>query len=150
MKVILLQDIKGVGKMFDVKNVSDGYARNYLIPKGLAKIADAKSIEELQKEKIIMEKREAEQKAVLDEVAKKLMGRQFIFQLKTGTKGEAFSSVTKELIKEAIVSDMAHLSKDDIKVHLEKPIKAMGEYQVEIDLGKGVKTKIIILVQKQP
>lgn len=135
--------------MFEVKNVSDGYARNYLIPKGLAKVATDKAIEELQKEKAIVEKREIESKSALQESARKLSGKEFVLHLKTGKKGEAFGSVTEGIIKEMVVSDMANLSKDDIKINLKKPIKTMGEYQVEIDLGKGVRTQITISVQKQ-
>lgn len=135
--------------MFDIKNVADGFARNYLIPNGLAKIADDKSIQEIAKEKAIREKRETELKAALLESAKKLSDKEFTIRLKIGKGGEVFGSITKERIKEIIRSGTAHISNNDLLIDLVKPIKTLGQHQVEIDLGKGVKTKIKIFVSGQ-
>lgn len=139
MKIIILQDVKGLGKKFDVKNVSDGYARNFLIPKGLAKIATDIAVKKLEAQKAGQEKEEQEAKIELEKIAKNLENQEFEFTVKTGEKGEVFGSVGKDDIK-------TRIGIKDIKINLERPIKTLGEHQVEIDLGKGIKTKIKLKV----
>ena len=156
MRIILLQEIKGLGKKFDVKEVKNGYARNFLIPNGLVKIATKQTIKELETLKAAWQKEEQEIKNKLETLAKELSGQEFKFTLKTGKKGEVFGSVTRDDIKNK-------LSMPDIEVNLERPIKTLGEHQVEIDLekparhtsqgeaGRGVKTLIkVIIEQSQP
>ena len=133
-----------------MKDVSDGYARNYLLPNGLAKIADEKSLRELEKERALHIKQEAELKAAAEEVAKRLSGKTFMITLKVNKAGSVFGSVSKEMIKDLIVSDTARISKDDIGIILAQPIRILGEHRVQIDLGKGVKTTITLSVQPQP
>jgi len=148
MQVILLQDIKGIGKKFDVKEIKDGYARNFLLPNGLAKIADEKSTRELEIKKISHTKREEKIKTLLESVAKNLSEREFIFSLNVGKKGETFGSITKEDIKERICSKIDELSgrEKEIEVKMEKPLKTLGEHHIEVNLGKGIKglTKVKI------
>ena len=139
MKVILLEDIKNLGKKYDVKEIKDGYARNFLIPKGLVKIATDKSIKELEAQKAGREKEEQEAKIELEKIAKNLENQEFEFTVKTGEKGEVFGSVGKDDIK-------TRIGIKDIKVNLERPIKTLGEHRVEIDLGKGIKAKIKLKV----
>ena len=139
MKIILLQDIKGLGKKLDVKNVSNGYAMNFLIPKGLVKIATDLAVKKLETQKACQEKEEKETKIELEKIAKNLENQEFEFTVKTGEKGEVFGSVGKDDIK-------ALIGIKDIKVNLERPIKTLGEHQMEIDLGKGIKTKIKLKV----
>lgn len=138
MKIIFLQDVKGIGKKFDIKEIKDGYARNFLIPRGLAKIATDAAVKELETKKAMLEKQEKELKSKLESFAKDLSHREFVFSLNTGKKGEVFGSITKEDIKNRINENI------NMEVKLEKPIKTIGEYQVEINLGKGVKKTIKI------
>ena len=146
MKVILLQDIKDVGKKFDVKNVSDGYARNFLFPRNLAKIATKGEIEEMESRKAAWQKQEEETKNKLEALAKSLAGKEFTFYLKTGERGAVFGSVSKDDIK-----DKLSLSNSDTYINLERPIKTLGEHQIEVNLGKGVKTSVkIIVLPTQP
>lgn len=150
MRIILLENIKGLGQKYDVKNVADGYARNFLIPKGLAKIATEEAIKELAAQKAAWEKKEQEIEAKLKTLAKDLAGQEFHFNLKTGKKGEVFGSVTKDDIKTRIHADLNADSRryfEDIEINLEQPIKTLGEHRVEIDLGKGVKTNVKIIVE---
>jgi large subunit ribosomal protein L9 len=150
MRIILLREIKGLGNKFDIKNVKDGYARNFLLPKGLAKIATDKSIKELETKKIARDKEEREIKAQLEVVAKDLANQEFRFTLKTGKKGEIFGSIGKDDIKTLIYADIdADLRGylEDIEVNLERPIKKLGEHQVEINLNRGVKTNIKIIIE---
>lgn len=99
MKVIFLKDVKNVGKKFDVKNVSDGYARNFLFSQGLAKIATEEAIKSLEAQKAAALKEEEKNKSGLIALAKNLESREFEFKVKTGEKGEVFGSVNKEDIK---------------------------------------------------
>jgi len=150
MKVIFLKDVKNVGKKFDVKNVSDGYARNFLFSQGLAKIATEEAIKNLEAQKAAALKEEEKNKSGLIALAKNLESREFEFKVKTGEKGEVFGSVNKEDIKTRIYADMKTdihgYSKDNFELELERPIKKLGERRVEINLGKGIKANLKINV----
>ncbi len=149
MKVIFLKEIKGVGRLYEVKDVSDGYARNYLLPNAFAKVADQKSLGELAKARALHEKQEEEFRAVAREAAERLSHKTFSVTLKTSKTGSVFGSVSRDMIKDLIASDTAHIRKVDIVVLLDKPLKALGEHQVHIDFGRGVKTTIIVSLQKE-
>lgn len=139
MKVILLQDIRGVGRRFEVKEVSDGYARNFLIPKKLAAIADAKHLAE----KASHDKAAAEEIAKLQAVAKKLEQNPLQFTIKTGKHGEAFGSVSKHDI-EKMLHATGYMNCGVVLPHT---IKGTGEHEVEVNLGHGVKGRIKIIVK---
>lgn len=152
MQVILLQDIKGLGRKYDTKQVKDGYVRNFLLPRKLVKIATDSAIKELETQKAELERQKQELKAKLEKLAKDLYGKEFRFNVKTGEKGEIFGSVSKEDIKTRIVADInADLRGyiKDIEINLERSLKTLGEHQVEIDLSAGVKTKIKLQVLEQ-
>ncbi len=140
MKVIFLKDIKGVGKKFDVKNVSDGYARNFLFPQNLAKATTEEVIKNIENQKKAALKEEEETKNELIVLAKNLENKEFEFKVKTGDKGEVFGSVTKNDIEKSIAVS------GGIEILLDKPIKKLGEHQVEVNLGKGVRVSLKIKV----
>lgn len=147
MKVILLQDIKGLGRKFDIKNVADGYARNFLIPRGLVKIATEQNIKETEIRKNRIEKEAEEIKNKLESMAKNSANQEFIFSVKTGEKGEIFGSVNKEDIKNRLFENYEDLKKcGDIEVELKKPLKIIGEHLIEVSFGKGIKNKIKIKI----
>jgi len=151
MQIILLQDIKGIGKKFEIKEIKDGYARNFLIPRGLAKIATNATIKELETKKSVSEKQEKKLKAELKSLAKNLSHRNFVFSLNVGKKGEVFGSITKDDIEERINANInANLRdyiKNNMEIKLEKPIKTTDEHQIEINLGKGVKTTVKVIIE---
>ncbi|PIV31842.1 50S ribosomal protein L9 [Candidatus Wolfebacteria bacterium CG02_land_8_20_14_3_00_37_12] len=151
MQIILLQDIKGIGKKFEIKEIKDGYARNFLIPRGLAKIATNATIKELETKKSVSEKQEKKLKAELESLAKNLSHRNFVFSLNVGKKGEVFGSITKDDIEERINANInANLRdyiKNNMEIKLEKPIKTTDEHQIEINLGKGVKTTVKVIIE---
>lgn len=151
VKVIILQDIRGIGKKFDVKEIKDGYARNFLIPRGLAKIATNSAIKELEAKKSVLEKQEKELKSKLESLAKDLSHRSFVFSLNVGGKGEVFGSIKKDDIEERIRADInANLReylKNNMEIKLEKPIKTIGEHQIEINFGKGIKTTVKVIIE---
>ena len=140
MKVIILEDIKDFAKKYDIREVKNGYARNFLIPKKLAKLASQNALKELEIKKAEWEKKEEEVKNELRAVADELSKKEIIFELKTGKKDEVFGSVTKDDIKDK-------LSLDEGEVKLDKPLKIFGEHKVEIDLSKGVKTKVKVVIK---
>ncbi|MEK7062146.1 MAG: 50S ribosomal protein L9 [Patescibacteria group bacterium] len=151
VKVIILQDIKGIGKKFDVKEIKDGYAKNFLIPRGLAKIATNAAVKELETKKSALKKKEKELKIKLESLVKNLAHREFVFSLNTGKKGEVFGSITKDDIKTRIDADtnadLREYIENNLEIKLEKPIKTIGEHQVEINLGRGVKTTLNIKIE---
>lgn len=146
MRVILLADVKGLGKKFDVKTVKDGYARNFLFPRGLAKLADKKSLDELEFKKAVWEKEDKKLKAKLLIIAQALTHHTFRFVLKTGPKDAVFGSVTRDEIQKAVLAEIPDAHKA-LEVELERPLKTLGEHQVGLDLGKGVKTKVKVLIE---
>lgn len=148
MKVIFLRDVKGIGRRNDVKEVSDGYARNFLIPKGIAKAAtdaDVKELGELQRRR---EARENALRSELLELAKTLSAEPLKIYVSAGAKGELFASVGGEKILEELRKKCSRPELlEDAKAKLEKPIKAVGEYDTEVDFGLGVVAEIKLLVQ---
>jgi len=140
MKVVLLADIKGVGKKNEMKDVSDGYARNALIPQRKAVMATREIVKKITHEKAI---HIAEKKKLIDgliRVANSIKGTIFTFDLPAGKKNEVFGSISKKDIEDAI--EKRGLGKHSVK--LEKSIRELGEKNIEIDLGEGIKTQIII------
>ncbi|KKT43844.1 MAG: 50S ribosomal protein L9 [Candidatus Wolfebacteria bacterium GW2011_GWE2_44_13] len=151
MKVIFLADVKGLGKKGDVKNVSDGHAKNLLIPKGLVKVATGQATHELQVQK---ESKEKQQQRLVEELlasVKAMNESPFTFTTKVGKHNEVFGSVTKHEVEEAIKSKLSPLGKEKgvVKVELEKPIKTLGANEVAIPLGHGVDAKIVVMLNPE-
>ena len=145
MKVMLLQDVKGQGKKDEIINVSDGYARNFLLPKKLAVIADnkalsdAKAKEESKKHKIEVEKAAANETAAkMDEVLVKIGAS-------GGADGKLYGSVTTKDIAEALLAQHG-VEVDRRKIVLDNPIKAYGTYTVDIKLYPEIAGKLNVLV----
>ena len=145
MKVILLEDIKKLGKRFDVKELKEGYARNFLLPKGLIKIATSQSLDELTKQKSVWEEKEKTLIEKLQKNAEELKKIKLEFSAKTGEKKELFGSVSENEIKKALFEK----GFSGIEVEIEKPIKALGEHPVKIKFGKGIEAEIKITVRSQ-
>lgn len=141
MKVILLSDVRGLGKKNDVKNVSDGYARNFLFPNKLARAADADGLGELN----VHQKNEHETEERLKTVARLISERELEFKLKTDKKGAIFGSVTKEEILNGL-RDAGLTTKDRIEIKIPKPLKEMGAHEVEAHLKKGIVAKLKIKI----
>lgn len=154
MKVILLEDVRGLGKKFEVKEVKNGYAKNFLIPNNLAKAATGTNLKELNRRKSVWETKEKEIIEHLRRIANQLEGIALDFSLKVGENGQTFGSVTALEIEKAL-ENLGIFQKffqeiKKIEVLLEKPIKELGEYLIQIDLGKGIKSKIKVKVHSQP
>lgn len=144
MKVILLADVKGTGKKGEIKEVSDGYARNMLIKKGLAKEATAVEVNSLKIKREAEEFHRREEQKRLMELAGKLKGQTVTCKVKAGEKGKVFGSVTSAEIASCL-NDMGF--EVDKKMIQSESIKNVGVYDVEIRLAAGITAKIKLKVE---
>lgn len=145
MKVILKEDIKGVGKKDQIINANDGYARNYLFPKNLAVLADKGNMTNLQSKKASEEHRKAEEKEQAQQTAKKIEEMILKLPVKSGENGKVFGSITSKEIAENL--EKQHKIKvDKKKINLQEPIKILGMFTVEIKLYDGVIAKLKVHV----
>lgn len=144
MKVILLKDVPRLGQKYDIKDVSNGYGRNYLIPRGLAEISTKKAIEKISSLKAMHEGERKLREDLLLKNIDNLNGVTIIIKEKANEKGHLFAGVHKEEIVPAI-KEQTHLDIDDEHMVLEHPIKEVGEHEIEVRVGdKIVKFKLII------
>ena len=144
MKVILNKDVKGTGKAGDVVTVSDGYARNMLIPRGLATEATQSNIRQLEKQKAIA----AEKKAAAQELAEKLNKASIKMKIKAGEGGRIFGSITSKDIADAINMQLG-MDIDRKKVKLDAPIKQVGQTDVDMRLYQDVNAKIKVIIEAE-
>ena len=144
MKVILLADVKGLGKKGDVVEVADGYGKNFLAKKGLAKIATASSIHEAQQKKAAQEFHKAEEVKALKALAAELDGKSINVKIKAGENGKVFGSVTSANVAAALAEAGYEIDKKKIKM---ENVKALGSFPAEIRLMEGVVAKITFVVQ---
>lgn len=145
MKVILKADVKGHGKKGDLINASDGYAKNFLIPKGLAVVADNTSINELENKKSAEKYHKNQEELRANELADKLNGSKIKFQLKAGDNGKLFGSITAKDIAEQIKMQL-HLEVDKKKIVLPDGIKTLGVTEVTIKVYTNIMAKITVEV----
>ncbi len=148
MKVILLQDVRGLGRKNDTKDVADGYARNLLFPNGLAKPATASELKKLTELKEQMSKEDRELEKRLLGIAKKINETTLEFKVKTDKSGSVFGSIGKEQILSAM-RDAKLIFKERFDLNLEHPIKEIGEHKVAVDLKKGIKTELRVVVRPE-
>lgn len=146
MIVILNKDVKGTGKAGDVVKVSDGYARNMLIPKGLATEATQGNIRNLEKQKAIAAEKKAQEKAAAQEQAKKIAEISVTIKTKAGDGGRIFGSITSKDIAEALEKEHG-IAVDKKKIQLDTPIKQAGEVTVGIKLYPEVSTRLKVVVE---
>jgi len=147
MKVILLQEVKGTGKTGEVVTVSDGYARNLLIPRGMAKEATAANIRELERIKAANAARRAENLESAQEIAKKLAMLRVTVKSKGGEGGRLFGSITSKDISDAL-NEQHDIEVDKKKFILDAPIKQAGEHVVEIKLFTDITAKLRVIVEQ--
>ncbi len=145
MKIILLQDEKKLGKKGDIIEASEGYARNYILPKRIGVEATSKNLNDLKLQKANMEKIAQEQLRAAQELAKVLETKQVVVKVKAGEGGKMFGSVsTKEIITE--FKKQHDMELDKKKIVLAEGIKAFGNYEVAIKLHPQVTGKFTVKV----
>ena len=148
MIVILNKDIKGTGKAGDVVKVSDGYARNMLLPKGWATEATEGNVRHLEKQKAIAAEKKAAEKAAAQELAKKIETLTVTIKTKAGDGGKIFGSITSKDIAESLKKEHK-IDVDKKKIQLGNPIKSVGEMSVTIKLYPEVSTTLKVAVVAQ-
>lgn len=148
MKVVFFEDVQGTGKKYEVKDVSGGYARNFLFPRKLAVPATDSMLKEVEQKKVRAEKEDATVRTHLGEVASHLNESFLEFILKGDEKGSVFGSVTKEMILKAM-REHGWIGKERVSVSLEHPLKEPGTHVVPVDLKKGVRGKLNVVIRLQ-
>ncbi|HEY8542772.1 MAG TPA: 50S ribosomal protein L9 [Pseudothermotoga sp.] len=138
MKVVLLKDIPGIGKSGEFKEVKDGYARNYLIPRGLAKPATEGEVKRIQNEKNLKVHKEDLTRKKSEEMLKILQRQIHKVHVKVGGGGKLFGALTSVNLAE-VLSRETNLEIDKKWIHLEKPLKEVGLYDIQMHLPGGVK-----------
>ena len=147
MKVILLQDIENIGKKNEVKNVANGYARNFLFPKNLAKIATKEAIEELEKQKELEEKKAEEELKTTQEIVKKVDGLEIEMPVKVDEQGKLYGSINEVEISKILTDKRFDIKKKQIKIP--QPIKEIGEHQITILFDHNLEAEIKIIVTEE-
>jgi large subunit ribosomal protein L9 len=140
MKILLLKDVKGLGKRMDIKEVADGYARNFLIARKLAVRATEDHLslkKQFEKEEEELDIAHAKEKQLLEKA-------ELLFKVKASKEGAIFGSVTKDMIEKELHGKGLHGL-----VHLEKPLKKTGNHLVEVVLGKGIQATVTVILQPE-
>jgi large subunit ribosomal protein L9 len=145
MKVVLLQDVKGQGKKDEIITVSDGYARNYLIPKKLAAEADAKILNDIKNKEAAKQRKIELEKKAAKETAEKLQGVIVKIKIQQGADGKFYGSVTNKDIAEALLEQHG-IEIDKRKLVINDPIKAYGTYTVDAKIYPEISGKINVLI----
>lgn len=146
MKIILLQDVRTIGRKHDVKEVNDGYARNFLFVNKLAEPATAAALAKLEKLKEISEKEDHELSKRIQEIAREISDRGIEFELPADEHGSVFGSVNKEAIAKAL-REHNIVRNERVEIILDHPIKKVGEYVVPVDLKKGITANLKIIIK---
>lgn len=148
MKIILLQDVKSLGKQGEIVDVSDGYARNFILPKKVGLEANSKNMNDLKLQKANEEKKAQELLEAAKELAKVLETKEVVVKMKSGEGGKTFGSISsKEIASEA--KKQCDLELDKKKIQLPEPIKALGAYEVTVKLHPKVSAKLKVKVVEE-
>ncbi len=148
MEVLLLKDVRRLGKAGEIKKVADGYARNYLFPRGLAVLATEAARKELEEQMAAKERRAAAEKARAEKRAQDLQNLVLTFKARAGESGRLYGSITSADIAErlsAIIGDEV----DKRKVLLQEPIKEAGRSKVDVKLHNNVTITVTVIVEPE-
>ena len=144
MKVILLEDVEDLGKKYEVKDVKDGHARNFLLPKKLARAATKQGMAWLADQKEVIEKKVEEDLKKSQALASSLDGLELNIAVKVGDEGQLFESINAQKIVERLKEKGFEVKKSQVK--LENPIKELGEFPISISLDHNLEAEIKVIV----
>lgn len=147
MRIILLQDVENIGKKYEVKDVKNGYARNFLIPKGLAKIATEKVIKWAETQKEIAVKKAEEELKKIQQLASQIDGLELVIQVKIGKEGQLFEKITSQKVSEKLADLGFEIKKEQID--LKEPISEPGEFPVKVKLKHNLEAEIKIIMTEE-
>lgn len=148
MEVLLLEDVERLGLAGDIKRVADGYARNYLFPRGLAVIATPGAIKQAEKQRKAEVRREAKALSEAQALAQVLDGRTVTFQARAGESDRLYGSITNANIAEAL-EEQIDQEVDRRKIDLEEPLKELGTHAVTIRLAAEAEAKITVVIERE-
>ncbi len=146
MRVILKREVSGLGRPGEVKDVADGYAQNFLLPKGLAIEATASEMKHLARERQVEKLKKDRAHADAEELAERLAKVTLVFKLKAGEGGKTFGSVTNKDIAEALKREQ-RVDIDRSKIQLVDPVRTLGTHNVEIKLLPDVRARVTVAVE---
>ncbi|MBI3522226.1 MAG: 50S ribosomal protein L9 [Chloroflexi bacterium] len=146
MRVVLKQEVRGLGRPGDIKDVADGYAQNFLLPRGLATPASSGALREVAQQKAKVRAKQDRAHGDAEELAKRLEATTLLFTLKSGKDGKTFGSVTNRDIAEALKRDTG-IDLDRTKIHLEEPLRSLGVHKVEARLLSDVRAHLTVAVE---
>lgn len=149
MKIVLLKDVKDVGKRDDLVNVSDGYARNFLFPQRLAVEATPAAIKEIERKRAIEAAREAERRAEAQEKADQLKDKVIRIAVRCGEKGRLYGSITNAEVADELEKQHG-IKVDKRKVELPETIRTVGDVTITIGLYQGISTTMTVRVEAAP
>jgi len=149
MRVILLKEVKNLGRKGEIVKVKNGYGRNYLLPLGLAKIATEKEIKEQREIFASQKEKEEKLKKRAEEIAKEIEGKELVFTFKKTPKGKLFGSLGEREIKEKIEESFPELRKMGISFKDNFPLKKFGEFFIEFLLKNEVKGKLKVVIKEE-
>jgi len=147
MRVVLLEDIENLGKKYEIKEVADGYARNFLIPKGLAKPATEEAIKWAEIQKEIEEKKAEEELKKVQEFASSIEGLEVVIPVKMGEEGQLYESVNAQKISEKLKEMGFEIKKSQIL--LEEPIRELGEFPIKIHFEHNLEAEIRVIIVEE-
>ena len=148
MRVILKREVAGLGRPGDVKDVADGYAQNFLLPRGFAVEATAGEMKALARTRDAKRAKQDRAHADAEELAKRLSETTLMFRLKAGGQGKTFGSVTSKDVADALKKEHK-VDIDKTKVHLPEPLKALGVHKVEIRLLTDVRANVTVAIEPE-
>ena len=147
MKIILLQDIEKLGKKYEVKEVADGYARNFLIPKSLVKLATDKNLKWVEHQREIEAKKAEEGLNKVEKIASAVDGQEIIISVKIGGKEQLFESITSQKISEKL-KDLGFEIKPS-QIDLKEPIKELGDFPVKIKFEHNLESEVRVIITEE-
>ena len=145
MEVILREDVPSLGATGDVVKVRPGYARNYLLPRGLAVLADRRNIQVLEHNRRVVAAKRDRDRQQAQTLAEQMGKLRLVIQERAGEEGKLFGSVTNQDVERALAKSGFPI--DRRKIRLDEPLKALGEYTVPVHLGAGVDAQVTVVVE---
>ena len=147
MKVLLLKDVYKLGRAGDIKKVADGYGRNFLIPQGLAVLATAGALKQVEKIRSKAEVRRTELNSELKDLAGQINGLTLVFDAKAGETGKLYGSITTQDVADAITEKVRYeVKKQQVDM---QPIRTLGEYTVHVRLTMDLVPEVKIIVHRE-
>jgi large subunit ribosomal protein L9 len=145
VKVVFLKDVEGSGRIGEIKNVADGYARNYLLPKGMAAPATADAIRKAEARAVVEAKRQAQLDEAAQSLSERMAGATIRIVAKAGSKGRLFGSVTQADVADEVAKLLGR-ELDRHQVLLAEPIKETGDYEVVVQLSRNVRPSVALKI----